>query len=96
VRQYAKKIDTLQTEVVSALRKIGASVTILSAVGKGVPDLLVGFRGVNFLIEVKSHSKAKLTPDQVVFFGTWCGQVSVVYSVEEAISLVTSGKKDML
>ena len=63
---------------------------------KGVPDLLVGFRGVNFLIEVKSHSKAKLTPDQVVFFGTWCGQVSVVYSVEEAISLVTSGKKDML
>ena len=92
---YAKKIDNLQREVVNALRKIGASVTILSGVGKGVPDLLVGFRGVNFLIEVKSRKTAKLTPDQVEFFHTWMGQVAVIYSVEEAIALVTSSKKDM-
>lgn len=92
---YAKKIDNLQREVVNALREICASVTILSGVGKGVPDLLVGFRGVNFLIEVKSRKTAKLTPDQVEFFYTWMGQVAVIYSVEEAIALVTSSKKDM-
>ena len=92
---YGKKIDLLQKEVVNALRKIGCSVTILSAVGKGVPDLLVGFGGVNFLIEVKSKKTATLTPDQVEFFRTWSGQVAVIYSVEEAIRLVTSSKKDM-
>ena len=92
---YAKKIDLLQKEVVNALRKIGASVTILSAVGKGFPDLIVGFRKVNFLIEVKSKKTATLTPDQVEFFNTWNGQVAVIYSVEEAINLVTSSKKDM-
>ncbi len=92
---YAKKIDLLQKEVVNALRKIGASVTILSAVGKVFPDLIVGFRKVNFLIEVKSRKTATLTPDQVEFFNTWNGQVAVIYSAEEAINLVTSSKKDM-
>ncbi len=92
---YAKKIDLLQKEVVNALRKIGASVTILSAVGKGFPDLIVGFRKVNFLIEVKSKKTATLTSDQVEFFKTWSGQVAVIYSAEEAINLVTSSKKDM-
>lgn len=92
---YGKKIDLLQKEVVKGLRKIGCSVTILSAVGNGVPDLLVGFRGVNFLIEVKSKKTATLTPDQVEFFRTWNGQVAVIYSVEEAINLVSSSKKDM-
>jgi len=92
---YGKKIDLLQKEVVKGLRKIGCSVAILSAVGKGVPDLLVGFRGVNFLIEVKSKKTATLTPDQVEFFRTWNGQVAVIYSVEEAINLVSSSKKDM-
>ena len=92
---YAKKIDNLQREVVNALREIDASVTILSGVGKGFPDLIVGLGGVNFLIEVKSKKTATLTPDQVEFFRTWSGQVDVIYSVEEAINLVTSSKKDM-
>ncbi|HJP47915.1 hypothetical protein [Acinetobacter venetianus] len=43
----AAKIDANQTEIVKALRKFGASVQSLASTGKGCPDLLVGFRGMN-------------------------------------------------
>ena len=45
----AAKIDENQPEIVDALRAMGCSVTILSAVGNGCPDILVGFRGINLL-----------------------------------------------
>lgn len=89
----AAKIDANQNEIVSALRKIGCSVQILSSVGKGCPDILVGFRGKNFLIEIKDGNKPpsgqKLTPDQVEWHASWNGQVSVANSVEAAIEIVT-------
>ena len=50
----AAKIDANQTEIVKALRQVGASVQSLASTGKGCPDLLVGFRGVNWLLEVKA------------------------------------------
>lgn len=40
----AARTDANQTAIVEALRKCGASVQSLAAVGKGVPDLLVGLR----------------------------------------------------
>jgi hypothetical protein len=49
-RKYAAKVDANQAAVVAALRKIGASVQPLHGVGAGVPDLLVGFQGRNWLI----------------------------------------------
>ncbi len=50
----AAKIDRNHVEIVAALRGVGASVQDLAAVGKGCPDLLVGYRGQNYVIEVKS------------------------------------------
>jgi hypothetical protein len=89
----AAKIDANQNEIVAALRKIGCSVQILSSVGKGCPDILVGFRGENFLIEIKDGNKPpsgqKLTPDQVEWHVNWNGQVKVANSVEQAIEIVT-------
>ena len=40
------KVDQNQSEIVSALRDFGATVTSLHRVGEGVPDLLVSFLGV--------------------------------------------------
>ena len=57
--RYAAKIDSNQNEVVNALRKAGASVQSLAALGKGVPDLLVAIRGVNLLMEIKDGNKPK-------------------------------------
>lgn len=85
----AAKTDSNQVEIVKAFRKIGASVQILSAVGKGCPDVLVGFRGVNVLVEIKDGEKAPsaqaLTADQRKWHAAWNGQVCVANSIEEAV-----------
>ncbi len=88
----AARVDANQAEIVDALRKVGCTVQPLHAVGQGVPDLLVGYRGNNVLIEVKDGSKPpsarKLTPDQVNWHGDWRGQVVVVQNVKEAFEAV--------
>ena len=85
--------DVNQSAIVTALRKIGCSVQILAAVGQGCPDLLCGYRGVNYLLEVKDGekppSKRKLTPDQLVWHAGWRGQVCVVETIQQAIEMVT-------
>ena len=73
------------------LREAGASVASLHTVGKGVPDLLVGFRGKNYLLEIKHgdgfpvNSYGKLTPAELKFFVEWKGSASIVYSLEQAL-----------
>ena len=88
----AARVDANQTEIVKALRQVGASVQSLAATGKGVPDLLVGFRGKNLLLEVKDGGKVKsarkLTSDQVEWHQGWRGHVAVVESVEQAIKIL--------
>lgn len=88
----AAKVDANQSEIVAALRAVGASVQPLHAVGGGCTDLAVGFRGVNYMIEVKDGDKPpsarKLTPDQVTWHEAWRGQVCVVKSVEEALEAI--------
>lgn len=67
----AARTDANQSPIVRGLRRFGAFVVVLSAVGGGVPDLLVGFRGRWFLLELKdgakSPSRQKLRDKQVDF-----------------------------
>lgn len=90
----AAKTDDNQAEIVAALRKIGASVQPLHAVGQGCPDILVGWRGFNTILEIKDGKKPpsarKLTPDQEKWHAAWMGQVTVVETVEQAILAVTN------
>ncbi len=79
-----KKVDNNQTQVVKVLRDLGATVQHLHEVGKGCPDIIVGFKGKNLLLEIKGSDKKVLTPDQVNWHKLWRGQVHVVTSVEEA------------
>ena len=51
-----KRVDMNQPEIVADLRGIGATVQHLHMVGKGCPDILVGFRGNNWLFEIKTLS----------------------------------------
>lgn len=48
------RADKNQQDIVDELRDLGISVLILSQVGGGCPDLLIGHRGKNYLIEVKT------------------------------------------
>jgi hypothetical protein len=88
----AAKVDANQAEIVAALRKIGAKVEPMHAMGRGFPDLLVLWRGVLTLLEVKDGNKPpsarKLTPDQVEWHAEWGECVFVVESVEQAISAI--------
>ncbi len=85
IHRRAAKRDANEAEIKDALKAVGASVVTISA--KGVPDLLVGYRGVNYLLETKGK-RGKLTPDQVQFFEDWCGEASVVRTVEDALKVI--------
>lgn len=81
----AARTDKNQKEIVAALREVGASVQHLHALAKGCPDILVGFQGRNYLMEIKNGPRGRLTTDQERFFQEWQGQVVVVRNIEEAI-----------
>ena len=89
----AAKIDANQEQVVTALRAAGATVQSLAGVGKGVPDLLVGYQGQTLLLEIKdgfkSPSRRLLTEDQLRWHGSWKGgALSVVDSPDAALRMI--------
>ena len=87
-----KRVDQNQPLIVQALRSVGASVQFLHTIGKGCPDLLVGFRGLNFVLEVKNPaqkpSDRRLTPDEERWHLTWSGQKAVVETIDEALAAI--------
>ena len=82
-----KRVDANQAEIVADLRKCGAWVLLLHEVGFGCPDILVGFRGVNYLIEIKSPD-GKLNIRQIDWHRSWPGQVAVARTSEEALHTI--------
>ena len=85
---YARKVDGNQQAIVTALRQVGASVIHLHTVGHGCPDLLVGYRGVNHLIEIKADN-GRMTQAQLALHGAWRGApVIIVRSVDEALQAI--------
>lgn len=84
----AAKVDANQDQVVIALKAAGATVQSLAAVGKGVPDLLVGWQGKTVLFEVKDGrrppSEQRLTEQQLTWHGTWRGGPLCVVDGPEA------------
>ena len=91
VRRRARTDDN-QKEIVDALRKIGAEVTITSELGKGFPDIVVSYRGKWFMIEIKDGdkvpSKQKLTPEELEWHSKQHAPTYIVNSVKAAITLL--------
>ena len=88
----AAKVDANHGEIRDAFRRMGATVADTASSGSGFPDLVVGYRGVNLLVEVKDGSLPpsgrKLTGPQVDFHNDWRGQICVVKSLDEAVALL--------
>lgn len=82
---YSARRDSNESDIIDTLRAAGCTVKALSA--KSIPDLLVGYNGANYLLEVKMP-KNDLTDDQITFFETWEGQCVVVRTPEEALKAV--------
>jgi hypothetical protein len=88
------KLDANHPEIVRAIKQFGGSVLSLADLGDGAPDILVGFRGKNILMEIKDGmqppSKRQLTEDEKVFHSTWGGSVLIVESVQAALKFLNS------
>lgn len=85
------KVDQNQPEIVAALRNIGAFVKHTHQL-KNAFDILVGYRGSVFIIEIKTDEKKKLTKGEQECkegFDRVGVPYHVVCSVDEAINLVT-------
>ena len=86
---YAKRVDLNHTEIVNKFRELGASVFDLSAVGRGCPDIMVGYNGQTVLVEIKSGEKKKYTEAQLKFINEWKGStVNRINDLEGAIRLI--------
>ena len=88
--------DCNQKSIVAGLRQVGATVYVTAQIGGGFPDLVVGFRGRNFLLEVKVRINKKsgasrlspITGAQKSFASTWRGQYCLVSNSEEALRYI--------
>lgn len=98
--RYGAKKDANHKELVDALEYLGASVVDLSAMGCGIPDLLVHARGIWHLCDVKNKATAYgrrgLNPRQIKWASEWKGgPVVLLYSIDDAKALI-EGRMDAL
>lgn len=91
MRKGAKK-DANHAAIVAALIKAGCSVLDLSMVGGGMPDILAGIAGKNYLIEIKNpdtyYGRKGLSKRQREFAEKWIGEIFIVRSIDEALVVV--------
>ena len=84
LRRYANKRDASEKAIVDFLRRAGCSVVPLD---KPV-DLIVGFRGATYLVEIKTGKKG-YTEGQEKFFEQWRGSpVVTLRTIEQAITVL--------
>jgi hypothetical protein len=100
---YSKRRDTNEPGIVTALQRAGA---VVSRMGDfGAPDLLVGYLGRTYLLEVKmplgpqggvhhngNGGRGDLTKAQVKWWDTWGGEPAhIVRSPSEALAAIGAG-----
>jgi len=96
----AARVDSNQWNIVDALRKAGAKVTLLHQVGGGCPDVLVTRKDKSFaLLEIKDGEKPpsarKLTPDEQAWHDAHEGSpVYVITSVDDALHVLVVSKDE--
>jgi len=85
-----RKTDKNQASIVRALNQIpGVSVADTHSLGKGFPDICIGHKGRNFLIELKNPSQPRsaqqLTDAENRFHRAWQGRILTVTTLDEIL-----------
>lgn len=87
--------DANQKKIIEAYESVGASVQDLSSIGGGCVDLLVGYKRVNYCIEVKNlerkggpNNRVDTLGKQLKWRAEWNGTSCVVGTVEEALRAI--------
>lgn len=86
------RVDANQASITKELRKRGCSVTPTHMVSNGFPDLVVGYKGLNFVFELKDGtqvaSKKQLTEDEKKWHKEWQGTAHIIYSIDDALDVL--------
>jgi Holliday junction resolvase len=86
------RVDSNQPEVVKYLREKGVIVKHTHMVGSGFCDIVCGYKGKNFLFEIKDGDKPtsakQLTAAEKIFHFEWKGQIDVIESGEQAWDII--------
>jgi hypothetical protein len=88
-------VDANQAGIVEDLRLVpGCSVLSLAPLGRGKPDILVGYRGANILVEIKNPDRhpsehRETEQRQQEFRDGWNGQVLRASSYLEILNFMT-------
>lgn len=80
VKRRASRVDENQSFITKALRSMGMSVHHTHTIGNGFGDICVGFKLMNFIVEIK-NGKGKLTKDEVKFFSSWKGNAIIATDI---------------
>ena len=86
---YAARTDDNHREVVDGFKAAMPEATVFDAsgAGKGFPDIVIGWKGMTFLFEIKDPekpaSKRRLTPAQSELHQDWQGHIAVVHTAAE-------------
>lgn len=81
----AKRVDSNQPIITKQLRQLGFSVDVTSRLGKGFPDLIIGFNGLHTVsIELKSKG-GTLTNDEKNWQKNYKGYIIVAYDLEDIL-----------
>lgn len=87
-RKYDAKVDGNQRSFIKDLQNAGATVADIHGVGRGVPDIIVGLGGLNFLVEIKNPGATRwaLSQEELRFAKTWGGSIHVALSPLECLT----------
>jgi hypothetical protein len=88
-----RKVDNNQKKLVEQMRAIpGVMVRHTHTVGCGFPDIVVGYKGQNYLFEIKDPTKPpsgrKLTLEERWFHDDWTGQITTIQTIDDVLSIL--------
>ena len=84
----AARADINQPDIVKALRRGGASIWHTHTIGRGGPDIVIGYCGVNVLAEIKRDEREPLTLAEAQFHATWQGHIVTICNERDAVQLL--------
>ena len=80
--------DANQGDILKGLRRVpGLHIIDLTEVGEDCPDVLVGYKSFNWLIEIKTEN-GKLKPGQQRHYNEWYGQTAVARSLDDVLRII--------
>lgn len=92
IPRLRSRVDDNQRDITQTLRQLNISVAITSKLGDGFPDLVLGYDGHNYLIELKDFKKPKsqkkLTDCEAQFLRVWQGQYAVCETLSDILKAI--------